>query len=192
MGLRTENVNDAWIRFKDGDLKIFTLIYSTYSHKLYQYGLKFTRQKPLVEDSIQDLFLELYKNRKTIGLTGNIAGYLFKSFRRKLFRRLNHEKRYDLRNEAEEYVFDVLYSFEHELILKEERERQMSLYQGTLKNLTARQKEAVYLKFTNGLKYEEISEIMEMTVESCRNLIWRAVKTLKDAILQGGNPAGDG
>jgi len=182
MEILKQNEGQAWFMFKDGDNKMFTAIYSAYSRKLYRYGLKFTQNTTLIEDSIQDLFFELLKNRKTIGTNDNILRYLLKSFKNKLFRLLKQEKRYDLKNESEEYSFEILYSFEHEVILQENSDRKMMVFQKVLHELTPRQKEAIYLRFTNGLKYEEVSEIMDMSLESCRNLIYRAVKSLREAI----------
>jgi RNA polymerase sigma factor (sigma-70 family) len=182
-----KNEGNAWIMFKDGDDQVFSAIYSEYARNLYHYGLKFTNNRTIIEDSIQDLFLDLFKNRKTIGPTDNILRYLMKSFRRKLFRLLNREKRYDLRNENEDYAFDVMYSVEHEMILQENMDEKTLLFLKGLEELTPRQKEAIYLKFTNGLEYEEVCEIMDMNLESCRNLIYRAVKALREHVHPGEN-----
>lgn len=182
MEILKQNEGQVWFMFKNGDNSMLTAIYSAYSRKLYQYGLKFTQNRTIIEDSIQDLFFELLKNRKTIGTTDNILRYLLKSFRNKLFRLLKQEKRYDLTNESEEYPFEIIYSFEHELILQENADLKIMVFHKVLQDLTPRQKEAIYLKFTSGLKYEEVSEIMEMSLESCRNLIYRAVKALREAV----------
>lgn len=182
MEILKQNESQVWFMFKNGDNKMFSAIYSAYSRKLYQYGLKFTPNRTLIEDSIQDLFFELLKNRKTIGTTDNILRYLLKSFRNKLFRLLKQEKRYDLKNDSGEFAFEIMSSFEHELILQESVDHRMMVFQKVFKDLTPRQKEAVYLKFTSGLDYEAVSEIMEMSLESCRNLIWRAVKSLREAV----------
>lgn len=175
----------AWAMFKNGDNRMFSAIYSAYSRKLYQYGLKFTQNRTLIEDSIQELFFELLKNRKTIGQTDHILRYLLKSFRFKLFRLLKYERRFDLRNGSEEYAFDITFSIEHELILREKADRKSEIFAKALQELTPRQKEAIYLKFTNELEYNEVSEIMNMNLESCRNLIYRAVKALKESVQTG-------
>jgi len=105
-----------------------------------------------------------------------------KSFRFKLFRLLKHEQRYDLRNEGPEYEFEITFSIEHDLILLEDVDQKAATFQKALQELTPRQKEAIYLKYTNELEYCDISEIMDMSLESCRNLIYRAVKALKEAV----------
>jgi RNA polymerase sigma factor (sigma-70 family) len=178
MGLLPHNEDEAWDIYRNGDEKMLGAIYSSYASVLYRYGLKFTRNTSLIEDAIQEIFLELHKNRSTIGHTDNILRYLLKSFRRKLFRILDREKRYDLQSEVE-HPFEIKFSIEHDIILDENARIRTESFRKALKELSARQKEIIYFKYTAGLGYEEISEIMEMNVESCRNLLCRAVGTLK-------------
>jgi len=184
MDFYKEDDAGTWDRFKHGDEDAFSTIYSGYSKRLYFYGLKFTRNHSLIEDSLQDLFFDLIRNRKNVGATDNILRYLLTSFRRKLFRKLKSENRYDFNCDEGSCNFEVMYSIEHEIVLEENVNERNLLYAGALKQLTPRQKEAIYLKFSNGLEYEEIAEIMEMGLESCRNLVYRAIKTLRE-IVQG-------
>jgi RNA polymerase sigma factor (sigma-70 family) len=177
-----ESDAEIWHRFKQGDEEAFSAIYSGYSKKLYWYGLKFSHNHSLIEDSLQDLFFELIKNRKNIGETDHIFRYLLTSFRRKLFRRLKMESRYEYGNNSDGYPFDVMYSIEHDMVLEETTNERNRIFVRALQQLTPRQKEAIYLKFTSGLEYEEISEVMEMSLEACRNLIWRAIKTLRERV----------
>jgi len=169
-----------WQLFKQGDDGAFSAIYNHYSTRLYYYGLKFTRNRTLIEDTLHDLFYELIRNRKSIGHTDSIFPYLLTSFRRKLFRKLKSESRYNLQGEQEEYEFDVMYSIEHEIILEEHSLRRKDLFARALQQLSPRQKEAIYLRFTSELEYGEISSIMEMSLEACRNLICRAIRALKE------------
>jgi RNA polymerase sigma factor (sigma-70 family) len=182
MGLLPHNEDEAWDSYRNGDDRMLGAIYSAYASVLYRYGLKFTRNTSLVEDSIQEIFLELHKNRCTIGRTDNILRYLLKSFRRKLFRILEREKRYDHKSRIEDHEFDIKFSIEHDIILDENARIRTELFRKALTGLSARQKEIIYFKYTAGLGYEEISEIMEMSIESCRNLLCRAVRTLKKVL----------
>jgi RNA polymerase sigma factor (sigma-70 family) len=176
--------NDAtiWNRFKAGDDSALNLIYAENSKKLYLYGLKLTPNQTVIEDAIQDLFSDLVRNRRSLGDTDNVQFYLLKSFKRRLVRQLQKEKRYKLKDSPEDFVFDITYSIEHEIILKEKAQWKLQSLQKALLELPPRQKEAVYLKFTEELDYKEIAEIMDMGIESCRNLICKAIKSLKDSI----------
>ena len=53
-----------------------------------------------------------------------------------------------------------------------------------LKGLTGRQKEIIYLRFIHEMSFDEISEIMEINIQSARNLLARSMEKLrKEAIL---------
>ena len=178
------NDRDIWNRFKAGDNDALNVIYADYSKKLYLFGLKLTPNHTVVEDSIQDIFTDLLRNRRKLGDTDNILFYLLKSFKRRLIRQLQKEKRYNLKNTNEDFVFDIIYSREHEIIQKENTNLKLQSLHQAINQLTPRQKEAVYLRFTEELEYKDIAEIMEMSIEACRNLICKSIKSLKDA-LQG-------
>jgi len=173
---------EVWTKFKNGNDEALSLIFSENSKKLYLYGLKLTANHTIIEDSIQDLFSDLVRNRKNLGPTDNIHFYLIKSFKRRLQRQIQKEKRYNLKDNTEDYVFDITYSIEHDIILEEKSNHKLALLNKALSELSSRQKEAIYFRFTEGLGYEQIAEIMEMNVESCRNLIYRSIKSLKDSL----------
>lgn len=174
---------EKWCSFKKGDHQTVSLIYREYYPVLYRYGLKFTTHSSVVEDSIQDLFAEMIKNQKTIGYTDNILFYLLRSFRRKLIRKLNYANRYDsIDVMSDDLPFDVVWSVEQDFIRNEEKEEQSTMLGTILSELSSRQKEVVYLRFTKGLEYSVIAEIMGINVESCRNLISKAIFNLRNGV----------
>jgi RNA polymerase sigma factor (sigma-70 family) len=176
-----------WASFRNGDDLALAVIYSENVEILYKYGLKFTSNKNVIEDTIHDLFIDLIRSRQTLGETDNILYYLLKSFRRKLIRQLHGESRYgeDL---FQEIQFGVHYSIEQEIISEEHRNKVSRQLQQATDQLSPRQKEAIYLKFTEGLDYKEISAILGMGIEASRNLIYRAIKSLKETLSNSPNP----
>lgn len=170
-----------WNRFRKGDDSVFADIYSEITPRLYRYGLKFTPNQSIIEDVIQDLFSDLIRNRNSLGATDNILFYLMRSFKRKLFRTLKKEIR-PTESISDDYIFEVTYSIENEIIEEEETRKQTQLILHALKKLPARQKEAIYLKYQEEMNYKEVAEMMELNVESCRNLISKAIKSLRQAI----------
>jgi RNA polymerase sigma factor (sigma-70 family) len=181
---------EIWTSFKKGEEWAISCIYAEHAEKLYRYGLKFTSEIPVVEDALQDLFAELIKNRRRIGNTDNILFYLLKSFKRKLLRKIQSEKRFVSDEALQDYHFDVTWSVEHELILEEVSEQKSKMLLKALNELTPRQKEAIYLRFTKELDYNEVAGLMVISVEACRNLISKAISTLKKWIEEkGGGPA---
>ena len=96
-----------------------------------------------------------------------------------MLRSIQTEKRFVFHKDLEEYKFDVTWSIEHELILEEVSDRNTQILLNALNNLTPRQKEAIYLRFSKELDYKSVAEIMEISVEGCRNLISKAIRSLK-------------
>lgn len=173
---------DIWSSFKMGDDRSLSFIYEEYAPKLYQYGVKFTSDVTIIEDSIQDLFSTLIKLRHNLGNTDNILFYLLKSFKRILLKRLQKDKHHDATGDPGEMAFNMTFSIEHDIIVEEIESEKLAMLRNALKSLTNRQKEAIYLRYPKDLAYEEIADIMNISVEACRNLIYSAIKSLKSTL----------
>lgn len=171
---------DIWTKFKYGDNDALSLIFTENSSKLYRFGLKLTSNQSVVEDVIQDLFSDLIRKRKNLGDTNNILFYLIKSFKRRLQREIQKEMRHNLQGEKEELTFTVTYSIEHAIIQDEITDQKVYYIRQALNKLSSRQKEAIYLRFTEEFKYEQIAEIMNLSIEGSRNLIYRAIRSLRE------------
>jgi RNA polymerase sigma factor (sigma-70 family) len=167
-----------WNEFREGNLEAFTKLYRKYLRPLYNYGKKFSANKAFVEDCIQDLFVELWKNKAQLNATQSPKYYLFKSLRRKIFRELSGNK---LLVEAitEEYNFEITLSAETNLIYTQQLFEQQQHLQKALETLTKRQREAIFLRFYENLSYEEVASIMSLELRSVYNLISKAIDSLK-------------
>jgi len=170
--------SNLWNKFKDGDKSAIEKIYFSNYEKLLYYGLKFSDDYHLIEDCIQDLFIYLIKNKKSLGSTNHIGYYLFKSLRRLIINKLK----------------SVKFSINNELVIKEldSRVAQLEKYSKLktenidilkmLEELPARQKEIIYLKYSNGLKNQEIADVLQIKNQTVRNLLCKGLKTLKNKI----------
>lgn len=174
-----------WDRFRKGDDDALSAIYAEHAGSLYLYGQKLTPNRAVIEDALHDLFIDLIRNRRGIGDTGNIHFYLLKAFRRKLIRLLKRESRYS-DSQISESLFEIRYSAEHDMIAEEGRSQTARDLALAIEKLSRRQKEAIYLRFQKELDYPEVAEILGMGVEASRNLIYRAVKSLKEALQSTG------
>ena len=53
-----------WKDFVLGSDVAFKIIYETYVQTLFKFGLHFTKNEDLIQDCIQDLFVDLHKYRQ--------------------------------------------------------------------------------------------------------------------------------
>lgn len=75
-----------WEAFKSGSKEAYAEIYEKNIHPLLNYGLKISSDNALVEDSIHDLFIDLWKSREKLSSTSSVRFYLFKALRYKICR----------------------------------------------------------------------------------------------------------
>ena len=70
-----------WSAFRQGDEYAFGEIASRYYQSLYTYGARFSADREFVKDCMQELFIEMWERRETLGDTDFVKFYLFKSIR---------------------------------------------------------------------------------------------------------------
>ena len=170
---------------KSGNELAFDTIYHAYIEHLFRYATRITDKKELIEDSLQDLFVEIWKSRKALPSVHSIKYYLFKRIKRKIIKKLIESRKVPItRNILEEYNFEIVFSHETELIKKQiSKEKQAKLLQ-SLNKLTRRQKEAITLRFFDGLPTHEVASLLAMSPKSVRNLIYRALEVLRSDMLR--------
>lgn len=173
---------ERWKALKQGKKEALEQIYSEHAAALLKYGNKFSRDAQLVEDCVQDLFIELWKNRTGLSDTNSIAKYLFVSLRRKVIRQIERGKKHLSSEEPQEYQFEVVLSIDESIIEKEVNAAMANALKGALDDLSSRQKEIIYLKYFNGMDNQSICEIMDINYQSVRNLLSRTLKSLKNKL----------
>ena len=83
----------VWTSLKQGNRKALDYIFEKYIRLLYAYGGKIWKDGAFIEDSIQDVFVELWNRREKLSATNNIKFYLLTSLRRRIVRKLSNEQR---------------------------------------------------------------------------------------------------
>lgn len=174
-----------WKKLKDGDQAALEKIYREQAVTLLRYGKKISKNEQLVEDAIQDLFIELWKNRQTIGETDSIKRYLLTALRRKVIRMLKKQSKRNDQIEMEDLPFMATIAIDEQIMAKELSEERSEQLKIAMEQLSKRQKEGIYLKYFMEMDYEDIGEIMGISYQSTRNLVFNALKSLKSKMTIG-------
>ncbi len=175
------NDTELWDAFRVGDRAALDVVYQQHVKPLYNYGSKLTQDKDLVEDGIQDIFVELWEKRERLGPTDSIRFYLFKVLRRTLLRRLARNQRQTANPFFLENVLSED-SLEVRLIMEQSTARTNSILQKALDRLPGRQREVIFLRFYDELNFEEIALTMEIDVKSVYKLTYKALDSLRKKI----------
>jgi RNA polymerase sigma factor (sigma-70 family) len=168
-----------WDKFVAGDDVAYKNIYDAYVQSLYKFGRNFTKDEELLQDCVHDLFIDMYKYRSRLKKTNNIKLYLFISLKHKIFRTIKAEGRYkQLNNENIPFIYSLISEEENEFEIKTKR---FELLEKAMRELSSRQREAIYLRFVSELSYDELSKVLEMNYQSARNLIYRGIEKLRES-----------
>ncbi|HYH55007.1 MAG TPA: sigma-70 family RNA polymerase sigma factor [Anseongella sp.] len=169
---------ETWQLFKSGDTRGFDLLYRRYSQFLYGYGMKICADEEIIRDMIHDLFVDLWSRSGQLPDLHNIKSYLFKALRNKLLKRMSIKKIRGI-EELPDNTFSLVISHEISIIQNEEDKLIQTRLQKALDKLTEHQREILYLKFNEGLNYNDIAEITQINYQSVVNIIYRTINVLR-------------
>ena len=174
-----------WDQFRAGDQRAFTELYQHFVQPLYSYSMGVTSDKELIKDCLHDLFVELWRNHATIGPTTSVKYYLMASIKRKLVRHLETQ----LKNHVHHtnYIMDFSeadYSQESILIKYEDEIRTNKQLANCLNMLSKRQREAISLRFFQNMDTDQISDSMKINPQSVYNLIFGALRVMKEGLMR--------
>lgn len=178
-GIDTANL---WSEFKKGNQLAFASIYNLYSDELFIYASKFSDDKELLKDCIQEIFFDLYIKRQSLSETDNIKFYLLKSLKNTIFRKIQRERNISELNKKIIPEFQIEYSFEKKVINDEIEEERKKLVKQILDELKDDNKEILYLRFIQGLNYAEIAEIIGINPDSVKKQVYRSIKKIRKSL----------
>lgn len=177
---------ELWNRFKNGEEKAFDELTQRRYRNLFNYALRFTDDRELVKDCIQDLFLELWNRREFIVDTPYVTIYLIKSLRNNLFRKLKQigKKVYVRADEQSLGAFTDGQTIELEWITSELCVENEQNLKKAIQALPQRQQEVIFLKFYQGFSNDNIAHIMNVESQTVSNFLYRALTQLRKIMPQ--------
>ncbi len=159
----------------------FSQLYDKHIDNLFAFGTRFSTDREMIKDCIQDVFVKLYNKRDKLDNVDNIESYLYVSLRNRIndeFRRQTHLSDDEITDANMRPLADGCdeYDLEH---IEEEKNRSLAMTQ-YISNLSPRQQQIIHLYYIEERKYDEICRIMGINYQSVRNLMHRSMSRLKE------------
>jgi RNA polymerase sigma factor (sigma-70 family) len=171
-----------WQDFKKGDHGSFAQLYDLHFNSLYAYGLRIADDRDLVKDSIHDLFVKLWMNRKNLADVEHVKAYLLVSLRGTLFNKIAKDARMQTSGITENEHFDLAFSVESAYIKQENETGRSRLLLEAMNQISPRQKEVIYLRFFEELEYDQVASILNISTKATYKLAARALDALRQII----------
>jgi RNA polymerase sigma-70 factor (ECF subfamily) len=172
---------DLMSRAGDGDRVAWQLLYVRHRKFVYETALRFLDDEATARDTAQEVFVSLFSHAAAYRSTAKFHAFLRKmTVNRCINVRSSARNRRNV--ESPDEVLATVPSHESDPATRLEREQTAAAVRAAVAALPARQRMAVILSRFEGLSYEDIAQAMECSVASVESLLFRARRSLADAL----------
>lgn len=168
-----------WQRLIDGEESAFTMLFERYYPTLLSYGKSFLADTDRVQDCVQDVFADIWLYRSTLKQAVSAKAYLLSSVRKRIARFHARDRIFSKTDSLDNIEFSISFTVEDSLIAHEEAASRIHQLNRQLNALPPRQKEALFLRYHQGLNTEQVAEILNINYQSANNLLHRALQHLR-------------
>ncbi|WP_372932761.1 RNA polymerase sigma factor [Mariniphaga sediminis] len=161
---------------KKGDAKAFDELFSQYGIRIYHFTYGYLKSKEDAEEVVQEVFLRIWRNRKSIKPELSFKAYLFKiawHFILEYFERASRQQVYkdQLIEESIQFTSGNEDRLNYQLLL--EKVDQL------IEQLPSRQKEILIKRRKEDIPVKEIAEQLEIAPKTVENHLTEALKTIR-------------
>jgi RNA polymerase sigma factor (sigma-70 family) len=165
------------LKVKAGQLDQLGLLFERHKRPLYGYFYRLTSDANASEDLVQNVFVRMIKYKHTYKGDGKFTTWMYHMARNLFVDHYKKEKRMGWKEDpevADKYLVNEV-NAEHKRIQFE----QQTLLQVALNKLSAEKREVLVMSKLQGMRYQDIAEVMEMTESAVKVRVFRALKELK-------------
>lgn len=166
---------------REGDAAAFGKIYKIFAPVLYQRLLRLLKDTDTVEEILQDTFLKLWEKRAQIDPEQAFTTYLYRiadHLAIDVFRRISRDKA--LQQELWASTISFYLHTEETFLAKEQRQ----LISTAIEQLPPKRKQILVLCKLEDKSYQEVAELMGISVSTVSNQLAKAIKEIKDFVLR--------
>lgn len=161
---------------KKGDAKAFDELFSQYGVRIYHFTYGYLKSKEDAEEVVQEVFLRIWRNRKSIKPELSFKAYLFKiawHFILEYFERATRQQAYkdQLIEESVHFTSGNEDRLNYQLLL--EKVDQL------IEQLPSRQKEILIKRRKEDIPVKEIAEQLGIAPKTVENHLTEALKTIR-------------
>jgi RNA polymerase sigma-70 factor, ECF subfamily len=159
-----------------GDISAFTNIFTAYYKDLVIFATRFTKDRNSAEEIVQDTFVHLWEEHDTINISTSLKSYLLKTINNKCIDWYRHKK---VIKEHTDFILEtsIYYEFDTEnYVLHSELEGKI---EEALALLPDEISQVFRMNRFKGLKYQEISELLGVSVRTIEVRIGKTLNLLR-------------
>lgn len=165
---------------RNGNPKAFEQLFKIYYSNLCSYLRTIIKEREIIEEIVQELFVHIWENRKDFSPKGNLKSYLFKAVRN---RAINHYRHNSVKLNTMEEIKLIYSSDANNIETQFDTKEINQLITNSVTLLPEKCREIFTLVKFNGLNYRQTAVILNLSVKTIETQMGRALKKLKESLL---------
>lgn len=168
-----------WVKkLKSDDPDALEFLFKKHCQPLLNFSQRIVYETETAENIVQDVFLKVWENRKSLKLGTSIKSYLFTITRNES---LKYQRHQTVVREFEETVRDLHSSVEtpDEQLIESELE---SYIHKAIDLLPEKRREIFMMNRFDELTYKEIAEVLNISLKTVETQMGRALKRLREIL----------
>lgn len=170
-----ENEAILFRKMQEGDWAAFALFFKAYTEPLYLYALAFVKDRAVAEDVVQDAFIYLWTNRARIGYRGSVYAYLLQSVKNAC---LNYKTHLGVEEKYRQVAANPHEEDEPDTEWEEVRQKVLQ----AVDRLPPKCREIFILGTVEGMKYNEIAEKLDISVNTVKTQMKYAYRKVRNQV----------
>ena len=177
----TNNLRDIQLGIAAGNEIMLSELYKAFHNKLRHFSRAITRSNEIAEEVVDDIFVKLWNRRDKIKEIENLTVYLYIAVKNQSLNTLSRKAKELVTEPFDSIEIDLKYSGNNadELMITKEMFQRM---QKAVDDLPPRCKMIFKLVREDGLKYKEVSQILNIAVNTIDVQMAIAVKRICTAL----------
>ena len=171
-----KNVQKEFGAIKKGDLRAFERVFRHFYDQMFYTSLRIVMQREVAEEIVQDLFIHLWQNRRSLMITTSPEAYLHTAIRNRSFNYLKSRMARPSGDLPIEEAYGSAIPAENQL---EEQQLSELIHRG-IKSLPEKCRLIFNLSREMGLSYEEIARELGISRETVKSQIKIALQKLRE------------
>lgn len=161
---------------EERDQRAYSEIYNRYWAMLFRHGRKMLQDEDDALDVVQDVFTMLWVKSEELQITTSLSSYLYSSVRHSILNLIKRSKIRDTYlNSLEEFLDKGEFVTDNQVRYKEFAGQ----IEGEINNLPPKMREVFQLSRKLGLSYNQIAIELNISEETVRKQMFRALKKLR-------------
>ena len=161
-------------RIRDGDVEAFSSLFRRYYEPLCFFAVRYLHDLQSAEGIVQDVFVRVWESRETLGIQSSLKSYLYAAVRNSCLNQIKHEDYSTSLDDEAERPDSERSQPDHQLEsteLAEALEEAMNTLAPGCRQIFAMAK-------YDGLSYQEIAEVLDISINTVKTQLKRALKSL--------------